>query len=71
MFNFTDSYSNNFKKQFIWPSKFLERESRRKDEPIDPIGVDQISKNSNRAFFGQILESAGPRLNSSEKMDSI
>jgi len=67
MFNFTDSYSNNFKKKFIWPSRFLERESRRKDEPIDPIGVDQISKNSKRAFFGQILESAGPRLNSIEK----
>ena len=67
MFNFTDSYSNNFKKKFIWPSRFLERESRRKDEPIDPIGVDQIGKNSKRAFFGQILESAGPRLNSIEK----
>ena len=30
-FNFTDSYSNNFKKKFIWSSRFLERESRRKD----------------------------------------
>ena len=27
MFDFTDSYSNNFKKKFIWPSIFLERES--------------------------------------------
>jgi len=31
--------------------------------------VREIEKNSRRAFFGQILESAGPKLNSSKQVD--
>ena len=65
---FRDSFSNSFTKVFLWPSRFLERESRKKDEPIEPIEVDQIGKNTKRAFYGQILESAGPRLNSSAQV---
>ena len=66
--NFTDSFSNSFTKKFIWPTRFMERESRKKNEPIEPIEIEAIGKNTKRAFFGQILETAGPRLNSSEKV---
>jgi len=65
---FRDSFSNSFTKMFLWPSRFLERKSRKKDEPIEPIEVDQIGKHTKRAFYGQILESAGPRLNSSAQV---
>ena len=66
--DFTDSFSNSFTKQFLWPSRFLERETRKQGEPVEPIEVGQIGKHSKRAFYGQILESTGPRLNSKEKV---
>ena len=67
--NFTDSFFNSFTKKFIWPTMFLERESRKKNEPSD---VSQLKsrrsvRTPNGRFFGQILETAGPWLNSSEK----
>ena len=66
--NFTDSFQKSFKKHFLWPSRFLERETRRQGEPVEPIEVGNIGKHSKRAFYGQILESSGPRLNSKEKI---
>ena len=66
--NFTDSFQKLYKKQFLWPSRFLERETRRQGEPVEPIEVGNIGKHSKRAFYGQILESSGPRLNSKEKI---
>ena len=66
--DYKDTYSNVFKKHFIFPTRFLERETRKENEPIEAMEVSEIGKNSKRAFFGQILESAGPRLNSSEQV---
>ena len=66
--DYKDSYSNVFKKHFIFPTRFLERETRKENEPMEAMEVSAIGKNSKRAFFGQILESAGPRLNSSEQV---
>ena len=62
--DFVDSFSNTFKKKFLWPTRFLERETRKLDEPIEPMEVSEVGKNTKRAFYGQILESAGPRINS-------
>jgi len=66
--DYKDTYSNVFKKHFIFPTRFLERETRKENEPIEAMEVSEIGKNSKRAFFGQILESAGPRLNSNEQV---
>ena len=34
------------------------------DEPVQPIEVSEVGKNTKQVFYGQILESAEPRINS-------
>ena len=58
---------SRYKKKFLWPEKFLNRESRKESEPIEPIEPKDIGKQSVRPFFGQVMETLGPRLNSSEQ----
>ena len=48
----------------MWPTRFLECETRKLDEPIQPIEVSEVGKNTKQVFYGQILESAEPRINS-------
>ena len=61
---FEDSFSGKFQKHFLWPTRFLDRETRKENEPLEPMEVWEVGKNSRRPFYGQILETAGPRLNS-------
>ena len=56
--DFVDSFSNSFKKKFLWPTRFLELETRKLDEPIKPIEIREVGKNPKQAFYGQI-----PKLN--------
>ena len=48
----------------MWPTRFLECETTKLDEPIQPIEVSEVGKNTKQVFYGQILESAEPRINS-------
>jgi len=63
----TQPSTSRYVRKFIWPDKFANRESRKDEEPIEPLEPKDIGKNSTRLFFGQVLESLGPRLNSSEQ----
>ena len=54
-------------KKFLWPEKFLTRESRKESEPVEPIEPKDIGKQSSRPFFGQVMETMGPRLNANEQ----
>ena len=63
----TQPSTSGYIRKFIWPENFINRESRKDDEPIEPLEPKDIGKTSSRPFFGQVLESLGPRLNSSEQ----
>ena len=56
-----------YRKKFMWPESYVNRESRKDSEPLEPIEPMDIGKKSVRPFFGQIVENLGPRLNSNEK----
>ena len=58
---------SSYVKKFLWPEKFLTRESRKESEPVEPIEPKDIGKQSSRPFFGQVMESMGPRLNTNEQ----
>ena len=51
----------------MWPEKFLMRKSQKESEPVEPIEPKDIGKKSSRPFFGQVMESMGPRLNTNEQ----
>ena len=60
-------YSENvYRKKFMWPESYVNRESRKDSEPLEPIEPMDIGKKSVRPFFGQIVENLGLRLNSNE-----
>ena len=56
--------TSRYVRKFICPENFINRESSKDEEPIEPK---DIGKKSTRPFFGQVLESLGPRLNSIEQ----
>ena len=61
------SSGSSYKKKFLWPEKFLTRETRKDSKPVEPIEPKDIVKQSSRPFFGQVMESLGPRLNTNEQ----
>ena len=63
----TQPTTSGYKRKFIWPDNFLNRESRKETEPLEPIKPKDIGKQSTRPFFGQVIETLGPRLNSNEQ----
>ena len=58
---------SSYKKKFLWTEKFLNRESQKDSEPVEPIEPKDIGKQSSRPFFGQVMESHGPPLNINER----
>ena len=56
-----------YRKKFMWPESYVNSESRKDSEPLEPIEPMDIGKRSVRPFFGQIVENLVPRLNSNEK----
>lgn len=58
---------SSYVKKFMWPEKFLMRKSQKESEPVEPIEPKDIGKKSSRPFFGQVMESMGPRLNTNEQ----
>ena len=66
-YNSPQPSGSRYKKKFLWPEKFLNRESQKESEPIEPIEPKDVGKQSVRPFFGQVLETLGPRLNNSEQ----
>ena len=56
-----------YRKKFMWPESYVNRESRKDSEPLEPLEPMDIGKRSVRPFFGQIVKNLGPRLNFNEK----
>ena len=63
----TKPSTSGYIRKFIWPEQFLNRESRKDSDPVEPIEPKDVGKQSTRPFFGQVVESLGPRLNSTEQ----
>ena len=63
----TQPSTSEYIRKFIWPENFINRESRKDDEPIEPLEPKDIGKTSSRPFFGQVLESLGPTTAANKK----
>ena len=50
----TQPSTSRYVRKFIWPDKFVNRESRKDEEPIEPLESKDIGKNSTRPFFRQV-----------------
>ena len=53
-----------FQNHYVWPDRYVSRESRRDDEEIEPASIADFGKKSKRPVFGQIIETRAPKENS-------
>ena len=67
LLNPTQPTTSGYKRKFLWPDNFINRESRKETEPLEPIEPKDIGKLSTRPYFGQVIETLGPHLNSNEQ----
>ena len=53
-----------FQNHFVWPDRFMSRESRKEDEVLEPASIADFGKKSKRQVFGQIIETRELKENS-------
>ena len=65
--NSSQPSGSRYKKKFLWPEKYLNRESQKESEPVEPREPEDIGKQSVGPFFGQVMESLCLWLNRSKQ----